>query len=517
MLLHDFVDYWARLAPEREFGVDAERTLNYGAAAAEVSRVAGALSAAGLAPNDRVAILARNRLEYPLFCFGASQAAVVPVTLNFRLAPEELQFILQDSGARLILVDEEFADKIEDIRGKLPDLAHAVCLGPDSRSGWSTYSEWLSTAAAASPEARATPLADACQIYTSGTTGSPKGVVHSHLSIFVAACYWRTVFPLASGERQLLVSPAFHSGGFLNFVHTALCGASVYALGQFDASTVVRLLESERIVRASLVPATLDACLAELQGGTPRDFGSLRYLSYGAAPITVEAMQRAIDTFACEIHQQFGQTEAPILTHLTASDHLRARQKPELLRSTGRAVMGCELRIVDDSNRPLPHGQTGEICARTPLIMKGYWKQDAATSETVRDGWIHTGDVGHLDAEGYLYIVDRKKDMIISGGENVYAREVEEVLQQHPAVYEAAVFGVPSERWGEEVRAAIVLKPQSVASEAELIEFCRPRIAGFKRPRALDFVAELPRNANGKVLKRALKEPHWVGHDRRVS
>ena len=521
MLIHDHFDYWARIAPHREFGVDASRRLSFGAAAAEVSRTASALHAAGIAPGDRVAIIARNRLEFPIVSFAASRLGAVVVPVNVRLARDELQFVLEDAKARLAFVDTPFAGTLHDIRGKLPQLESVVGLNDDDREslpdGIAPYADFLQTAADALPDRRPAPDDEAVQFYTSGTTGRPKGVVHSHLSLGVAASYWRTVFPLAANERQLLVSPAFHSGGFLNFLHTSLCGASVYLLAKFDPGEVLRLIEEERLVRASLVPATLDACLAEVVETRPDRFQSLRYLSYGASPISVSTMRRALEVFPCEIHQQFGQTEAPILTHLMPDDHLRGLEEPSLLLSTGRPVVGCEIRILGSAGQPLPTGDRGEICARTPLAMKGYFGRPEATAESLREGWIHTGDIGFLDDRGYLSIVDRVKDMIVSGAENVFAKEVEEQLLAHPAVREAAVIGIPSERWGEEVKAVVVLESDQPLGAEELMTFCGERLAGFKRPRSVDFVTELPRNANGKVLKRVLREPYWKGHSRRVS
>jgi long-chain acyl-CoA synthetase len=521
MLIHDHFDYWARIAPNREFGVDASRRLSYGAAAAEVSRLASALQSAGIVPGDRVAIVARNRMEFPIVSFAASRLGAVVVAVNVRLAPDELQFVLEDCQAQLAFVDAPFAETVQGIRSKLPLLERIVEIGAAAgetrNNGVTAYLDFLETAVDALPDRRAHPGDEAVQFYTSGTTGRPKGVVHTHLSLMVAASYWRTVFPLTANERQLLVSPAFHSGGFLSFVHTTLCGASVYLLAKFDPGEVLRLISDERLVRASLVPATLDACLAEINETEPERFETLRYLSYGASPISVTSLRRALEVFPCEIHQQFGQTEAPILTHLMPEDHLRGLEDPKLLLSAGRPVVGCELRILGSNGESLAAGEPGEICARTPLIMKGYYGRPEATAETLRDGWIYTGDIGFLDEHGYLSIVDRKKDMIVSGGENVFAKEVEEFLLSHPAVRETAVIGVPSERWGEEVKAVIVLEGKESISADDLIAFCGEGLAGYKRPRSVDFALELPRNANGKVLKRVLRDPYWEGHSRRVS
>jgi acyl-CoA synthetase (AMP-forming)/AMP-acid ligase II len=521
VLIHDHFDYWARIAPEREFGVDSARRLSFGEAAKEVGQLASAFHQRGVRAGDRVALLARNRIEYPLISFAASRLGAVVVPINIRLAPNELAFALKDCGARLVLVDGPLVDTVDGLLGALPELQAVVALAEtnegETRARWLEYDSLLREARHALPDRRPAPTDDAVQFYTSGTTGAPKGVIHSHLSLAIAASYWRTVFPLRGNERQLLVSPAFHSGGFLNFLHTALCGASVYLLAKFDPHEVLRLVAEERLVRASLVPATLDACLAQVGSAPTSRFESLRYLSYGASAISVETMRRALEVFPCEIHQQFGQTEAPILTHLRPEDHLNGLEHPQLLRSTGQPIVGCDLRIVGEDGQPVATGEPGEIAARTPLAMKGYYQRPEATAETLREGWLFTGDIGFLDEHGYLSIVDRKKDMIVSGAENIFAREVEDCLRDHPAVRDTAVIGVPSERWGETVKAVVVLEPGETLEPEALIAFCGERLAGYKRPRSIDFVHELPRNANGKVLKRVLREPYWEGRDRRVS
>lgn len=518
--MHDHFDYWSRITPEREFGIDVARRLSYADAAVEVARLCSALHGAGIGAGCRLAIISRNRIEYALVSFAASKLGAVVVPVNVRLAAEELRFVLSDAGARCAFVDAPFQATLAGVRGTLSELGCVVSIGtgdgglPD---GMIPYENFLASASAAPTARRAQPSDDAVQYYTSGTTGKPKGVVHGHIALAVAASYWRSVFPIGANERQLLASPAFHPGGFLNFLHTSLCGASVYFLAKFDAYEVLRLIAEERLVHASLVPTTLDACLAEVKDTKPDRFGSLRYLSYGASPISAATIRRALEVFPCEIHQHFGLTEAPILTHLMPQDHLRGLKQRSLLLSTGRPVVGCEIRILDDDGQELPVREPGEICARTPLAMKGYHGRPEATAETLRHGWLHTGDIGFLDEEGYLRIIDRKKDMIVSGSENVFAGEVEHRLLGHPAVHESAVIGVPSERGGEEVKAIVVLTSGQSVSAEELMDFCGESLAGYKRPRSVDFVSELPRNANGKVLKRVLREPYWEEHSRRVS
>jgi fatty-acyl-CoA synthase len=287
---------------------------------------------------------------------------------------------------------------------------------------------------------------------------------------------------------------------------------------QFDPVEMVRILSEERIGFASLVPAVIQAGLLSAPDVAERRYEQMRMIYYGASPITQTTLRRAMQLFPCEFIQSYGLTEATqTVTFLLPADHRRALAgQPELLLSAGRPVLGAELQIVDPDDRPLPNGSLGEIIIRGPQLMAGYWGRPAETAAALRDGWLHTGDVGMLDDEGYLYIRDRLKDVIISGGENVYPSVVENVLTRHPAVAEAAVIGVPGERWGETVKAIVVLRPGAALTETELIDFCRDRLGGFERPRSVDFVEALPRTPTGKVLKRILREPYWAGQSRRV-
>jgi acyl-CoA synthetase (AMP-forming)/AMP-acid ligase II len=300
--------------------------------------------------------------------------------------------------------------------------------------------------------------------------------------------------------------------------YTASCGGSMWLMTDFEANEVVRALDEERISFAFLVPSMIQTCLTQVPEVARRRYASLNLLTYGAAPIAESTLRRALEVFHCEFVQSFGMTEAPCLTYLTHADHERALAgRPDLLLSTGRAGPGSEVKIVDEQDRELPSGEIGEICGRGAQLMSGYWQLPDATAEALRGGWMHTGDAGCVDAEGFLYIKDRVKDMIVSGGENIYPREVEDALFAHPAIADVAVIGVPSERWGEEVKAIAVLAPGQRANAEELMNWCKGRIAAYKRPRSVDFVDALPRNASGKVLKRELREPYWAGHTRRVS
>jgi acyl-CoA synthetase (AMP-forming)/AMP-acid ligase II len=309
----------------------------------------------------------------------------------------------------------------------------------------------------------------------------------------------------------------YHIAGLLLTLHAAGNGAAVFVLADFDPVEVVRVLDEERIGFAVLAPSMIQACLGAA-GVEGRRYAQLPAICYGASPIAEPTLRRAMSVFGCEFTQSFGMTECPAFTLLTSADHQRALEgAPHLLQSTGRPMPGCQVKIVDEQDNEVPPGTIGEICGRGPQTMRAYWNLPDATADALRGGWMHTGDAGYLDAGGYLYIKDRVKDMIVSGAENVYPREVEDVLLGHPAIADVAVIGVPSEQWGETVKAIVACRPGAAVTEDELIEFCRGRLAGFKRPRSVDFVGEIPRNPSGKILKRVLRAPYWEGHDRSVS
>jgi fatty-acyl-CoA synthase len=300
---------------------------------------------------------------------------------------------------------------------------------------------------------------------------------------------------------------------------TVWFGGSLFIFEDFHPVHAVQAMSDERIGRALLVPAMIQACLVMVPDVAKRRYDALRYIVYGASPISEATLSHAIDVFGCDFLQGYGMTETTAaVTYLLPSDHKRALAgRPELLLSAGRAMVGTEVRVVDANDQPVPTGEVGEIVARGPQMMRGYWNLPDATREALRGGWMHTGDAGRMDADGYLFISDRVKDMIVSGGENVYPREVEEVLFQHPAIADVAVIGVPDDKWGETVKAIVVLREGNAADAEAILAHCHGRLAGYKRPRSVDFVTELPRNPSGKVLKRELREPYWAGRTRRVS
>jgi len=517
--LHDPFDFWVRETPDAELAAFGARKVTYAAAAAHVHRLANALRGCGLRRGDRFAYLSKNSIELALMFYAASKAGVVPVPLNYRLAPPEWQYIINDAQARLLFVRGEYVAAIDPIRAGLATVERCVAVAVAAPLGWEDYDAFVAAAPATAPDVEVAAGDDVYQMYTSGTTGRPKGAVLTHAA--VSAHLAQASFALNSvpGERALVVAPMYHAAAALMTFSTIWHGGALFIEEDFNPVVAVRAMSEQRIGRALLVPAMIQACLVMVPDVAAREYGPLRYIVYGASPISEATLRRAMDVFRCDFLQGYGMTETTAaVTYLLPADHHRAlRDKPELLLSAGRAMVGTEVRVVDASDQPVPLGEVGEVIARGPQMMRGYWNLEQASHEALRGGWMHTGDAGRMDEEGYLYISDRVKDMIVSGGENVYPREVEEVLFEHPAVADVAVIGVPDEKWGESVKAIVVLREGASVQAVEIIEHCQGRLAGYKRPRSVEFVAELPRNPSGKVLKRELREPYWAGHTRRVS
>jgi acyl-CoA synthetase (AMP-forming)/AMP-acid ligase II len=517
-MIHDSLDQLAVAHPYGEFAIQRERCLRVGEAVCLANRLAHALLSGGIGIGDRIAILSKNSLEYAALFFGISKAGAVALPLNFRLAPPEWRFILNDSTAVVLLASPEFVQGIDAIRQELPGIRRFVTIGDTAPEGWESWPELLHGRSEIAPTVEYGSHPDMLQLYTSGTTGLPKGSVLTHAGWEATVGLCGTLLRTALGERVLLVLPMFHIfGAALTCLNVGL-GGCLYIVDEFNPIEIVRTLDEERIGIAPLVPSMIQACLMPAACAAGRKFADLRLIVYGASPIAETTLRRATETFGCGFLQMYGLTEYSPISALTPEDHRLALEgKPELLLSAGRAVDGVELQVADLRGEAVPPGNPGEIVVRGAYRMRGYWKQPEATADVMRDGWLHTGDAGYMDEDGYLYIQDRMKDMIVSGAENIYPREVEEPLTRMAEVADVAVIGVPHEHWGESVKAVIVLRPGAMLTEEQVIAFCRTQIAGYKVPRSVDFVAALPRTASGKVLKRQLREPYWKGRERRIA
>jgi acyl-CoA synthetase (AMP-forming)/AMP-acid ligase II len=524
MRLHQYFDYRAREQADQDFAIQGDRRMTYRNAAAQVNRMAHALIDSGLQLGDRIAVLSKNSIEYGLLYYACSKAGVVPVPLNYRLAAPEWNYIINDSGAKLIIASDDYAGAVDGFRNELGSVEQYVGInteGMDGMEGWEDFSRWTAGKAETSPE-RAMQVVDeddVYQMYTSGTTGHPKGAVITHNALAAQILQVTMVLRMDPGERGLVVVPMYHAAGAITTFCTVYAGGTLYVQADFNPPEVVRALDEERVANVTLVPAMIQALLVFVPDLGKRAYKDLRQIAYGASPIAEETLRRAMDAFKCDFAQAYGMTElTAVATYLFPDDHRRAlAEQPDLLLSAGRPVVGTDIRVVDDDDKPVANGEIGEIIVRGPQMMRCYWNLPDESAEALKGGWMHTGDAGTMDDDGFIYIQDRVKDMIVSGGENVYPRVVEDALFQHAAVADVAVIGVPDEQWGETVKAIVVLKQDAKATEEELIEFCRGRLGGFERPRSVDFISELPRNPSGKVLKRELREPYWAGQKRRVS
>ena len=516
MLLHDFLDYHGRTAPSSEFAVKGDRTMTYGAAVKACNRIANALVGAGLKKGDRIGLLGKNSIEYALVYYAASKAGVVPVPLNYRLAPPEWKFILEDAEAKFVIADAELCEAITPVLEEL-SVEGRVAIEGEAPAGWQDYTEWSGGASEAHPGVAVEGSDDVIQMYTSGTTGHPKGAVLTHYSLSSNAAQMSPILQDAFHSRILLAPPLYHIAAACILFGGVAFGQSFLVHRDFAPAATVKAMQEDGVGMLMAVPAIIQACLM-VPGVEKGDYSRLKCIGYGGSAISEVTLRRALEVFGCEFFQGYGLTESsPVLTLLTGPDHRRALTgEPGLLLSAGRAVPGTDLYIADGDGTPTPQGQVGEILARGPQLMRCYWKREEATAATLKNGYLHTGDAATMDEEGYVYIQDRVKDMIVSGGENIYPREVEEVLFQHAAVADAAVIGVPSDKWGETVHAVMVAKGEDRPDVEAIDDFCRQHLGGYKVPRSVEWVDELPRNPSGKVLKRVLRERFWQGRDRQV-
>ena len=521
MQIHHYLEFWAYEAPDRILYDDGEKQSSYGEVNAAADAFAHVLVADGSAPGTRISAVATNRVEWLTLYYGTFKCGVVLVPLNARQHPREWQFQLEDAGARMLVAQDSLIEGIEEIAPELPGLRRFVSLD-GARPGWSSLAEELAGAPDVALPRINDPEAELYQLYTSGTTGRPKGAVLSHRAVNANITQSRMRQSMRDGERFLTAMPLFHAGAAVRVFNVVACGATLRIMHKFDEAETVRILDEEKISVAALVPSMIQRMLT-VPNVADRSYPALGTIGYGAAPISSSTLARAMDVFGCSFYQAYGQTETTSsVTGLSEQDHRLARQsRPELLLSCGRPHAGTEVEVVDDDGKPLPPGEIGEIRVRGPQMMLGYWNRPEANAETLReDGWLYTGDAGYLDADGYLYIADRKKDMVISGGENIYPKEVEEVLYALSGVVEAAVIGVPDERWGEVLKAFIVRSvdvDETILTADAVIAHCRANLAGYKCPTTVEFRADLPRTATGKVQKPVLREPYWAGVGRQVS
>jgi long-chain acyl-CoA synthetase len=496
-----------------------ERTITYRQLDERSNQVAQALVADGLGRGHRVAFLDKNAPEFFEVLFACAKLGAVHVPVNWRLAGPEIAATINDSGAELLIVGGEYAPLIDSIAQDLVSVRKIVVVGDDR--GHLAYDDWLSGREAIDPGHHSSPDDVVLQLYTSGTTGLPKGVMLAESNLMSLLPQGGPTLGLEPQSVNMVPMPLFHIGGSGYALIGFYAGCHTILIREVDPTEMLRVITQHRVTNTFVVPAVLLAMLG-VTGSAEPDLSSLRTIAYGASPISVDVLTRSMQMFKCAFVQVYGLTETTgTVTLLTDEDHRKALagEHPERLRSAGRPIQGAALRIVDlEAGRDAELGAVGEIWIRSPQVTVGYWNKPEETAASVdSDGWFKTGDAGYVDAENYLFIHDRVKDMIISGGENVYPAEVENVLMSCPGVADVAVIGVPSERWGETVKAIVVKAPGTDPQPAEIIAFARERLAHYKCPTSVDFAETLPRNPSGKILKRELRAPYWQNGDRSVS
>lgn len=488
--------------PDHEAFVSGDRRLTFGGLHARSSRIANALINAHVEPGDRVAVLVGNGIEFFEVAFGVSKAGATMVALNWRLSALELAAILADARPSLLVVDPEFAAKVPPVNERAAKM-QVVTLGPE-------YEAWLAASRPEDPCVSSAPDDVMLVLYSSGTTGRPKGVMLTNANLAYIEVMARELFRMTPDSVHLVVAPLFHIGGAGTGLTTTTLGGRTIVLTEVKADDVLETIERERVTHAFFVPAVIQR-LIESPQARERDLSSLRYIAYGGAPMTETLLSRALDTLGCGFIGCYGMTEtAGTVIALPPEDHLPDGEAARLLRSVGKELPWHDVRVVDllTAEEAAP-GQIGEIWVRSPMNMKGYFNQPDVTARALTEGgWVRTGDGAYRDEDGYFYLTDRIKDMIISGGENVYPAEVENVLSAHPDVAEAAVIGVPHDKWGETVKAIVVIRPGGAAQPEKLIAFTRERLAHYKCPTSIDFIAELPRNPSGKVIKKVLRDTY---------
>ncbi len=510
----------ARIMPQKLGLVFEDTRLTWKEVNDRANAFAHAMRKRGLKKGDRVALFALNCHQWVEALFGLQKLGCVIVTVNNRLSTPEVQYIVENSGAVGLITTEPQAETAWNVASQIKAITLLIGIG-FRRDGFLEYETLVAEGDTQEP-ALDTPLTyddPAMLLYTSGTTGFPKGAIYTHGSTLIGM--FIHVHAIASREphRVMLPSPLYSGAGIAGIFCAIYVGSSSFLLN-FEAQKALQLIEREKITFTNLVPTTIQMLLSR-DDIDAYDLSSLQTMIYGGAPISVPVLKLAAKKLPnCRFRQTFAATETGCAgTVLEPEDHWQALNTPgkeHLLLSCGKPQTNVDVQVFDEKGDPAPAGEIGEIGIRTEANISGFWDNPQATRESIRNGWVFAGDIGRMDEDGYIYLIDRKKDLIVSGALNVYPSEVERVLQQHEGIYEAAVIGVPSEKWGEAVKAVIVAKEGHTLTEQDIINFCDGKLAGFKKPKSVDFVDSLPHNATGKILRRALRDYYWETTERRI-
>lgn len=486
----------------------------YGDVYLNSNRIANSITAAGLGPGDRVALAMPNSQEIIYGMFGVIKSGATIVSVNMMVSDDNLLYMLRDAEVKMVMVDMDTEKRILNVIDQLPNLNAIVTLGGRTRDTIIGWDEFIGDQDTADPQMVALPEDDAYVVYTGGTTGQPKGVIHSQESCYFMMIAQSISLNFLPSDKLMLMTPLAHSAGAIMYLG-CLNGTSFIVEKKPDYQRLLELISMKKVTVMLLVPTIIYLLLDKLKEGN-HDISSLRMLLYGSSPISEDRLNEALETFGPIFIQLYGQTECPqVVMTLNMDDHKKAMTNPKLLSSCGRTSQMASVRIVDDNGNDVSMGDVGEIVVRAPFTMKGYLNKPGMTASVMKDGWLHTGDMGICDEEGYVYIVDRKKDMIISGGFNVYSATVENVLTSHPCIKQAAMIGIPDEKWGELVTAVVV--PEGDVTEEEILAFCKGKLNSYEQPKKVVFKDQIPITSIGKVDKKTIRAPYWEGSDRAIN
>ncbi|HWE57322.1 MAG TPA: long-chain-fatty-acid--CoA ligase [Acidimicrobiales bacterium] len=510
------IRYWARQRPDHPAMRSASGQYTYAELDRATNQLAQALRAAGVGPDDRVSYLDKNGPEQILLFFAAAKIGAVPTPVNYRLAPPEIAYIVADAAAKVFVVGDEFVAPVRKVKADLGGARVVVMGQPDG--DWPSLAQFTAGSSEEDPGFEPGPDSTACQLYSSGTTGRPKGVVLTQSNVADGRDLYHQIMGMGPDSVSVVPMPLYHIGGSGWALAGFWQGATNVIVREIVPEQLIDTLVTEGVTHGFIVPAVIQFML-NVPGVRDRDWSRLQCVLYGASPISETVLAGAIETFGCRFVQAYGLTESTgTVIYLPADDHDLQGPNRHRLRACGIPIPGSEGKIVEPlTGEEMADGEVGEIWVKGPTVMAGYWHQPEQTAASIRPGgWLRTGDAGYRDADGYFYIHDRVKDMIVSGGENVYPAEVENVIMSHPDVADVAVIGIPHERWGETPRAMVVRTAGADLTEDALLAYCRERLAGFKCPTSIQWIDELPRNPSGKVLKKDLRAPFWEGRTRLV-
>ena len=510
-LMPDIILRNALIYPHREAFVYGKQRVTFQEYNARVNSLVHALQELGIKKGDVLGVLSWNCMNYMDVFGAAAKGGFIISPFNVRLSAGEIEYLIKNSEAKILFVGPEMNTVANGLRGKLPQVKYFIGL-EEPLPEMEDEASLISRFPADEPEVDIQEGDPLFICYTSGTTGLPRGALYTHGRVREDILCHSIEVPVGVEDRGISLMPLFHIGG-IEINHYLLCNAATNVIMKaFDAQALLRAIEQERITNIVLVPTHL-AVMLDLPEIREANLRSVKRIYYAGSPMPTEILKRGMRVFGSVFFQGYGQTESgPVIAFLKERDHEVLNKPPEeqqILLSVGHTALGVHVRIVDENGKDVPQGEVGEIIAKSRHIMEGYWRKPEEPNQVIQEGWLHTRDMGRYDEQGYLYIVDRKQDMIVSGGENIYPREVEEVLYRHPAVSECAVLGIPDPKWVEAVHAVVCLKSGAGAKSEELIEFCKNHLAKYKAPKSVDIVHELPKSATGKILKREIRKRYW--------